>query len=84
MRYLRLDERLQLDGDTLSAMHPLANTAIEKTCRSVRVDACCVMRSAIDPRVTKTKTMRAIGPRHSIPLEVALVVTGALAREVQK
>jgi hypothetical protein len=30
MRYVRLDERLQLDGDALFAMHSLAVTAIEE------------------------------------------------------
>jgi hypothetical protein len=29
MRYVRFDERLQLDGDALFTMHPLAVTAIE-------------------------------------------------------
>jgi hypothetical protein len=31
MRYVRLDKRLQLDGDALLAMHTLALTAIEQT-----------------------------------------------------
>ena len=31
MRYVRLDERLQLDGDALIAMHLLAATALEET-----------------------------------------------------
>ena len=31
MRYVRLDERLQLDEDALFAMHSLAATALEET-----------------------------------------------------
>ena len=31
MRYVRFDERLQLDGDALFAMHSLADTALEET-----------------------------------------------------
>jgi len=49
------------------------------------VDACGVMRSAIDASVIKTQTTRAICPHHSIlHSKWRLVVTGALAREVQK
>jgi hypothetical protein len=44
-----------------------------------------LMRSAIDSSVIETQTTRAICPHHSIlHSKSRLVVTGALAREVQK
>ncbi|MGB6438992.1 MAG: hypothetical protein WBE89_06645 [Methyloceanibacter sp.] len=49
------------------------------------VDACGVMRSVIDASVIETQTTRAICPHHAIlHSKSRLVVTGALAREVQK
>jgi hypothetical protein len=49
------------------------------------VRACGVMRSAIDAPVIETQSTRAICPHRSIPHSKSrVVVTGALAREVQK
>src|SRR6476469_8415991 len=49
------------------------------------VDACGVLRSAIDASVIETQTTRAICPHHAIlHSKSRLVVTGALVREVQK
>lgn len=52
MRYVRLDERLQLDMDALFAMHSLAHTAIEtNSCLS----PAALPREAINDRCARDK-----------------------------
>ena len=52
MRYVRLDEWLQLDGDALLAMHTLALTAIEQTaCLALA----SMLRNAIGDRPARDK-----------------------------
>ena len=66
MRYLRFDERMQLDGETILAMHRRPVTAIAQPesllCRRG-------LRDAIGERTlaTEMKTTRLARPRQSIP-----------------
>lgn len=52
MRYVRLDERLQLDGDALFAMHSLAAIPLEETACLSRATA---LRETIGDRCARDK-----------------------------